>query len=125
MNTAEAQVIVAVVATGGVVIAALIPVWWQITRMRIEHRDTNDQMTQVNDAVNHRHARGVDAPSLYDAVLENRVHLRELLAWKRHWEGIDPGFNSASRLNEHMADIHREIGDLRLDFDSHIAEESK
>lgn len=115
MNTAEAQVIVAVVATGGVVIAALIPVWWQITRMRIEHRDTNDQVTQVNDAVNHRHNRGNDTPRMLDAVLE-------LLAWKRRWDGIDPGFDSASRLNDHIAGIHREIGELRTDFDGHVAE---
>jgi hypothetical protein len=115
VNASEAQVIVAIVATGGVVVAALIPVWWQVTRMRIEHHDTNQQVGQVNDAVNHRHSISPDTPRLLDAVLE-------VLAWKRRWDGVDPGWDSASRLNETIGDIHRELADLRSDFNEHMTD---
>lgn len=47
--------------------------------------------SETNDAVNHRHRTGT--PRLYDMVLQNSVDTREVVEWKRGYEGgpLDDG----------------------------------
>lgn len=42
---------------------------------------------QINDAVNHRHTRGGEAPKLYDLAWENHQKLDSLAEWKQQTDG--------------------------------------
>jgi hypothetical protein len=82
----DGNVVVALVTLGGVVLTsvlAFIVAWMQVrTRRNID---------EINDAVNHRHlkaANGSDVPpKLFDLVWESHKDSKELIEWKRGYDG--------------------------------------
>ena len=83
---------------------------WVVKQMR-------GSIDDINDAVNHRHRRGQDAPKLYDAVLHlhERVNVvndkaEELVEWKRGYEGgpLDNG----TKVDEFFAKTNQSLTEL-------------
>lgn len=61
----------------------------------------------TNDAVNHRH---LDEPRLYDMVLESLAHVRELVQWKKGYEGgpLDTG----RKVDNFVTETQKRLGEI-------------
>jgi hypothetical protein len=79
-------------------------------------------ISQVNDAVNHRHEKGHGALKLYDLVWENHIRSNELIEWKRSYDKgpLDDGTKVTTFVEEiesfrREADDHFNILDKKID----------
>ena len=77
-------------------------------------KQSHKSIEDVNDAVNHRHTRGENAPKLYDAVLH--LHERtdkldgkcdELIEWKRSYDKSP--WNSGDKVLDYIEDNNKKI----------------
>jgi hypothetical protein len=86
--------VAAVMASVGAIISA---------RNNKHSKTAAKQSTQANDAVNHRHVTGT--PRLYDLALENRERAKELIDWKRGYDGgpLDSGVKVEEMMEEFRA----------------------
>jgi hypothetical protein len=81
-------------------------------------------ISQVNDAVNHRHEKGHGALKLYDLVWENHTRSNELIEWKRGYDGgsfsepakVEKFVQAASDFQQHTTDeiqkLHNKVDGL-------------
>ncbi len=97
----EPNIIVALIGFIGIFVSAVFSY--------LCHRHTRE----INDAVNHRHAKTGDpnTPKLFDLVWENHQKADELIQWKRSYDGgpLDTGVKAHQWVN----DISQQIEDLQ------------
>lgn len=66
--------------------AMVAPTWmtW------FQSRRNAKNLSEVNDAVNHRHQRGDGSPRMYDAVLGLAEDMRDVKEWQMQWMALPP-----------------------------------
>lgn len=113
MSDLHLQIILGAITLLGVILTSVVGVITAYFQSKMKK-----EVSQVNDAVNHRHEKGEGALKLYDLVWENHKRASELIEWKRTYDKgpLDDGHKVelfVHETNKRLEDLQKDVKEIK------------